>query len=72
MIGLYNTPAFTHFPRSFARITVAWSMMFAALTMIAFLVKMGDEFSRVWLATWYSSGFIAIAAFRLFLSGSVP
>jgi Undecaprenyl-phosphate glucose phosphotransferase len=65
---LYRVAAFSAFVRSFARIAVAWTLVIAGLMSLAFFVKVGAEFSRVWIATWYVATLSALFAERLGLS----
>ena len=53
---LYSVPALTAFVRSFTRIALAWTLVVAGLMAGAFFGKVGAEFSRVWIATWYGVG----------------
>ena len=67
-LGLYTLPAFSAFVRSFARIAVAWTLVVAGLMPLAFFVKVGADFSRVWIVSWYVSALSALFAERLGLS----
>ncbi len=62
---LCRVPAFSGFVRSFARIAFAWTLVIAGLMSLAFFVKVGAEFSRVWIATWYVATLSALFAERL-------
>lgn len=53
---------------SFGRIVVAWTLVMAGLMVGAFFGKMGADFSRVWIATWYAAAFFALFGERLVLS----
>ncbi|MGI9385442.1 MAG: undecaprenyl-phosphate glucose phosphotransferase [Methyloligellaceae bacterium] len=68
---LYNLSAYTSFARQFARLGVAWTIVFATLVAIAFFVKIGAQFSRVWLASWYLFGISALFVFRLSVAAVV-
>jgi Undecaprenyl-phosphate glucose phosphotransferase len=50
------------------RVLLFWTCVFAALLVLAFMTKMGAEFSRVWFTTWYAAGFVTLMAFRVVLS----
>jgi Undecaprenyl-phosphate glucose phosphotransferase len=67
-LDLYSVPALNAFVRSFARIAVAWTVVMAGLTAGAFLGKVGADFSRVWIATWYLSGLFVLFGERLVVS----
>jgi Undecaprenyl-phosphate glucose phosphotransferase len=45
------------------RMVVAWSGVFAMMALIAFLLKLSEQFSRFWFGAWYLVGL------TLFLSG---
>jgi Undecaprenyl-phosphate glucose phosphotransferase len=65
---LYSLPALTAFVRSFARIALAWTLVVAGLMAGAFFGKVGADFSRVWIATWYASALLVLFGERLALS----
>ena len=62
---LYSVPALSAFVRSFTRIALAWTLVVAGLMAGAFFVKIGAEFSRVWIATWYVSALLVLFGERL-------
>ena len=64
---LYDITILSNTMRQVARICMAWTFVFAVLIIIAFLTKLGQEYSRVWAATWYVSGLSALVAFRVIL-----
>jgi Undecaprenyl-phosphate glucose phosphotransferase len=68
MLDLYRVPAFASFVTSFARIAVAWTIVMGGMMVLAFFFKVGSEFSRVWLATWYASALLTLFGERLALS----
>ena len=68
LFNLYRVPAFTAFARSFTRIAFAWSMVVVGMMSLAFFVKVGADFSRVWIATWYAAALGGLFAERLALS----
>jgi Undecaprenyl-phosphate glucose phosphotransferase len=53
------------------RMAMAWSLIFAALIVFAFLFKWSDAYSRGWLAIWFVAGFAGILLFRAGLAGLV-
>ena len=65
---LYSVPALSAFVRSFARIALAWSLVVAGLMAVAFFGKIGADFSRVWIATWYASALLVLFGERLVVS----
>ncbi|QKP78798.1 undecaprenyl-phosphate glucose phosphotransferase [Methyloligella sp. GL2] len=66
--GLYRVQAFRDFAVSYARLAVAWSLVLAGLMALAFFAKVGAEFSRLWLGTWYFSVLGALLAERATLT----
>ncbi|OFW71362.1 MAG: undecaprenyl-phosphate glucose phosphotransferase, partial [Alphaproteobacteria bacterium RBG_16_64_48] len=65
---LYSVPALSAFVRSFTRIALAWTLVVAGLMAGAFFGKVGADFSRVWIATWYASALLVLFGERLALS----
>ncbi len=65
---LYRLSAFGAFVASFARIALAWTLVVFGLMSLAFFIKVGADFSRVWIATWYVSTLSALFAERLTFS----
>lgn len=65
---LYRLAAFGAFVRSFARVALAWTLVIAGLMALAFFVKVGADFSRVWIAAWYMATLSALFSERLALS----
>ena len=61
----YSVPALRSGGLHLGRVFVAWTLVLALFTIIAFLAKIGDHYSRIWAGTWYLSGLIAFTAFRL-------
>jgi Undecaprenyl-phosphate glucose phosphotransferase len=68
---LYSVPALSAFVKSFSRIVLGWSLVMAGLMAGAFFGKIGADFSRVWIATWYGSALTALFVERLVLSALV-
>ena len=62
---LYSVPALSAFVRSFTRIALAWTLVVAGLMAGAFFGKVGADFSRVWIATWYVSALLVLFGERL-------
>lgn len=67
-LDLYRVPAFNAFVRSFTRIVLAWTLVMAGMMSLAFFFKVGADFSRVWIASWYVSGLTVLFGERLALS----
>ena len=47
------------------KLVLVWAGSFALLAVVGFFLKISDEFSRVWMATWFIGGFCTLLAFRL-------
>ncbi len=65
--GLYSIQSFREFTSSFSKIILAWTMVLGVLMAVAFFAKVGAEFSRLWLGTWYVSVLGLLLAERLSL-----
>jgi Undecaprenyl-phosphate glucose phosphotransferase len=65
VLGLYNIPAFTTFVIHLPRVMLGWMSSVAVLVGALFFLKMGSDFSRVWLMLWFAVGFAAITALRV-------
>ncbi|HVZ14556.1 MAG TPA: undecaprenyl-phosphate glucose phosphotransferase [Bauldia sp.] len=63
-VGGYSIATLRHGLPDFGRVFLAWTGVFVAFTVFAFLAKVGDAYSRVWVATWYISGVVALVAMR--------
>ena len=46
-------------------LTMAWVMVVLMLALLAFITKLGAEYSRSWIAIWFGSGWIALVASRV-------
>ena len=68
---LYDITILSNAVRQIARIWSAWTLTFAMLMAFVFFAKLGEEFSRLWAASWYVSGMGALALFRIALSLAV-
>jgi hypothetical protein len=69
-LDLYRLPAFNAFVSSFARIALAWTVVIGGMMSLAFFVKVGADFSRVWIASWYDPCLARAAAGARNSSGS--
>jgi Undecaprenyl-phosphate glucose phosphotransferase len=67
-LDLYSVPALNAFVRSFTRIALAWTAIVGGLMAGAFFAKVGAEFSRVWIVSWYASALLALFGERLIVS----
>ena len=66
--NLYEIQAYLSYVRQFSRLAVAWNAVFAILVAGVFFLKIGPEYSRVWLAAWYLIGMAVLLAFRMGLA----
>jgi putative colanic acid biosynthesis UDP-glucose lipid carrier transferase len=49
----------------FRRLTIAWLSVFAALTVVAFALQLGDSYSRLWAGGWWLSTWLLLLGIRL-------
>ena len=59
LIGAFNGYTLAAFRRLLpeaGRAMLMWTGVFGAFTLLLFFLKMGEDFSRVWLAAWFLSG----------------
>jgi Undecaprenyl-phosphate glucose phosphotransferase len=66
--SLYQVEAFSAFVRSFTRIIIAWTLVVVGMMALAFFGKVGADFSRVWIATWYVAALSTLFVERFALS----
>jgi len=64
-LNLYQIPALSAFVPSFTKVSIAWTVVMAAMVSLAFFGKVGADFSRVWIAIWYASGLVVLFGERL-------
>jgi len=65
---LYDAPAMRSHFYQLSRIAVAWTVVFLIALAISFFVRQEAIFSRVWAATWYTSGIVMLFAGRTLLA----
>jgi Undecaprenyl-phosphate glucose phosphotransferase len=61
---IYQVQAFRGHEKQYFRLASAWSVVFLILIGVSFFAKAGDQFSRVWLGSFYVVGLIALLLFR--------
>ncbi len=61
---IYQVQAFRGYERQYFRLASAWSVVFLMAIGASFFAKAGDQFSRVWLGSFYIIGLIALLGFR--------
>ena len=69
---IYQVQAFRGHEKQYFRLASAWSVVFLILIGVSFFAKAGDQFSRVWLGSFYVIGLLALLVFRraLFIAGA--
>jgi Undecaprenyl-phosphate glucose phosphotransferase len=66
--GLYHMQALTNAVRRLPHVLLTWTISVAALVACVFFLKIGPEFSRVWVAVWHAAGCVAILISRIVLA----
>jgi Undecaprenyl-phosphate glucose phosphotransferase len=61
---IYQVQAFRGHEKQYMRLASAWSVVFLLAVTASFFAKAGDDFSRVWLGSYYVFGLITLIAFR--------
>jgi Undecaprenyl-phosphate glucose phosphotransferase len=61
---IYQVQAFRGYEKQYFRLASAWSVVFLIVIGTTFFAKVGEQFSRVWLGTYYVLGLAALLAFR--------
>lgn len=61
---IYQVQAFRGLEKQYMRLASAWSLVFLLAIGISFFAKLGEQFSRVWLGSFYVFGLLALIAFR--------
>jgi Undecaprenyl-phosphate glucose phosphotransferase len=64
---LYRVEGLRQFYQQIARVFVAWTFVFAIMIVVAFLAKVSNQYSRVWLIIWYAFGLFGLQFFRVLL-----
>jgi len=67
-LGLYAPPALTAPARSIPRLLLGWTSAAALLVTVVFFLKIGPDFSRVWLALWYLVAGLALVVGRFLVA----
>jgi Undecaprenyl-phosphate glucose phosphotransferase len=63
-IGLYTISGLRTPISQLSRLAAGWTSIFALIVAAIFFLKVGPDFSRVWLLAWFVAGAIGITAFR--------
>jgi Undecaprenyl-phosphate glucose phosphotransferase len=61
---IYQVQAFRGYEKQYFRLASAWSVVFLITIGMTFFAKIGDQFSRVWLGSFYVAGLLALIGFR--------
>jgi Undecaprenyl-phosphate glucose phosphotransferase len=61
---VYQVQAFRGHEKQYMRLASAWSVVFLIAISIPYFAKAGDEFSRVWLGSFYVLGLAVLIGFR--------
>ncbi len=74
LVGSFNGYATGDYRHSVAEVRrglLIWAAVFGCFTLVLFFLKMGEEFSRFWLASWFLGGLAVLTALRLFVGNLV-
>jgi Undecaprenyl-phosphate glucose phosphotransferase len=74
LIGSFNGYTVRAFREGLVRIgrgAAIWVSVFGCFTLVLFFLKMGEDFSRIWLASWFLSGLVVLTALRLLIGSLV-
>jgi Undecaprenyl-phosphate glucose phosphotransferase len=63
-IELHSTPAIVRFDMQISKLAATVSLAFLLLLCLLYLLKMSDQTSRGWLATWYALSLVLFVATR--------
>ena len=69
--GLYKIPSLRSPVAQLSRMGLCWTSLFAFLVAAAFFLKIGTNFSRVWLLAWYITGAMTLTVSRTVVAGVV-
>ncbi len=67
----YGVGSLRHPLRSLGRVWLGWAGVLGLFTLVIFFGKLGEVFSRVWLAAWFVGGAVALGAGRVLIAGAV-
>ena len=67
---IYQVQAFRGHEKQYFRLAASWSVVFLILIGLSYFAKAGDQFSRIWLGSFYVIGLVILLLFRrgLFLA----
>jgi Undecaprenyl-phosphate glucose phosphotransferase len=61
---IYQVQAFRGHEKQYMRLAAAWSVVFLIAVSASFFAKVGDQFSRAWLGSFYALGLFLLIGFR--------
>ncbi len=67
----YQVPALRSPWRMTPRILAAWAAAFGAMALVVFFFKSGEEYSRVWFASWFAAGAVYLIVERQIIAYSI-
>ena len=67
----YPVPAMRSAGGTLPRALVAWTATFGVLAAVAFFLKLGELYSRVWFASWFACGAIFLVLCRIAVSMAI-
>ncbi len=67
----YQVPTLRSASRALPRLIGCWTLAFASMTLVLFLLKTGGTFSRLSFTSWYVLGAIFLVAERAFIAFSI-
>ncbi|MEO0672291.1 MAG: sugar transferase, partial [Pseudomonadota bacterium] len=67
-LGAYTVNALSSIVQPMSRLLLGWTMATGLLVAAVFFLKIGAEFSRVWLALWFGLGAMFLIAVRALFS----
>jgi Undecaprenyl-phosphate glucose phosphotransferase len=71
LIDAYQIPNLLRPVKLTTRILMLWTGTFAILALAGFFMKVSADFSRVWFAGWYVTGFLLLMVERFILAGII-
>lgn len=57
--------------KAFPRVAMAWAATFAMMALAGFLLKVSEDFSRLWSGSWFIAGILFLFATRLMLGAKI-
>ncbi len=61
---IYQVQAFRGYEKQYFRLASAWSVVFLIAIGVTFFAKVGDQYSRIWLGSFYVAGLVVLIGFR--------